>query len=223
MRKRGGPDWSSRLEHQIADTIRLAFAFNSFTRLPDVIAKLIAGSEVMPERVEQLALAVWEEQVDCALEDGVLTETESRELQAAMRALGIQAEGSPAYHRMVTALLEQGRELDRPRITTRRQARLDRFKVAIIGESQFQPWLCELTSSRVASIYAAATIEPEWKSGLLDLRAIRVQIHGQQVGFLSRCQATLYRRRYEHSSVLCEACISGGGDNLYGVWLDVRL
>ncbi len=108
------------------------------------------------------------------------------------------------------------------------------FTQAIVGESHYQRWLEEVTGGRTAEsaeCYAEAALVIE-HTNPHDQFAVRADVLGGTVGYLSRDDARAYRRWLAHShgrlaDAICPAVIRGGWDRNegrpgnYGVWLDL--
>lgn len=104
------------------------------------------------------------------------------------------------------------------------------FDLEIVGESHYQDSLKRITHGRsdvrhecTAELY----LEPNNK---YDPNAVRVDIDGKIVGYLSRDMATEMRRSLATAGlnkagqrVTINAVIVGGGDKFYGVWLDMEV
>lgn len=52
-----------------------------------------------------------------------------------------------------------------------------------------------------------------------DKNGVRVEIHGRQVGHLSRASAKAYRQQYGETVAGCQVGIFGGEGKHFGVWL----
>lgn len=105
------------------------------------------------------------------------------------------------------------------------------FPLGAVGESFCQSALESICGPRVPDghhVPAAATLLCE-NDNRYDSKAVRVEIRGQRVGYLSREHARLYRRKYGRRTVHCAGLIVGGWDRgggdagHFGVKLDIRL
>lgn len=105
------------------------------------------------------------------------------------------------------------------------------FPLGAVGESFCQSALESICGPRVPDghqVPAAATLICE-NDNRYDAKAVRVEMRGQRVGYLSREHARLYRRKYGHRTVHCAGLIVGGWDRgggdagHFGVRLDLRL
>jgi hypothetical protein len=110
------------------------------------------------------------------------------------------------------------------------------YRVEVVGESQYQDALEAICGGRTrdgAQNQVTATVVLE-DSNPYDENAVRVDISGRTVGYLSRQAAKTYRRRLKQvgasgQSVECSAVIRGGWDRgrndrgHFGVWLDLRI
>jgi len=108
-----------------------------------------------------------------------------------------------------------------------------RFRFAIVGESRYQKELENICGGRrkdgAEHITEAVLIAEDENPA--DRNAIRVDVRGRTVGYLSRQDAFLYRERVRVGSltscaIQCRAKVRGGwdrgGENRghFGVWLD---
>jgi hypothetical protein len=112
----------------------------------------------------------------------------------------------------------------------------DRFGLPIVGESNYQQALeavCGGRNEDGVDLVVDASLTPE-DSNPYDPQAVRVDIQGQKVGYLSRANARLFRKRQTEagqasSVVACKARVKGGWDRgaddrgQFGVWLNVSL
>lgn len=94
----------------------------------------------------------------------------------------------------------------------------------IVGESNYQPALRRL--AREAKSWAGIASLTLENTNPHDGQAVRVDIDGATVGYLSREDARTYRKRLLRYKVgpgphLVSARAHGGGDKNYGVWLDL--
>jgi HIRAN domain-containing protein len=108
------------------------------------------------------------------------------------------------------------------------------FQIEVVGESHYQGALQAVCGPRCPEgedRFVRATLVQE-DSNAHDPKAVRVDIQGQTVGYLSRETARLYRaqlRQAGHPGITagCAARIRGGWDRgggdrgHYGVWLDL--
>jgi HIRAN domain-containing protein len=108
------------------------------------------------------------------------------------------------------------------------------FQIEVVGESHYQGALQAVCGPRCPEgedRFVRATLVHE-DSNAHDPKAVRVDIQGQTVGYLSRETARLYRaqlRQAGHPGITagCAARIRGGWDRgggdqgHYGVWLDL--
>ena len=102
--------------------------------------------------------------------------------------------------------------------TSPRSAERGSFTVEVVGESNYQPALESICGGRSrdgAEKYVTATLVPE-DSNPYDENAVRVDIEGRTVGYLSRHAAKAYRKRLKTSGAPstrdCPAVIRGGWD-----------
>ena len=110
----------------------------------------------------------------------------------------------------------------------------DLFETEVVGESNYQPALeviCGGRKARSAEFYCEAALVLE-NSNPHDNKAVRIDINGKTVGYLSRRLAREYRQRlveagHPNLSGICKAVIRGGRDKgngeltYFGVWLDL--
>ena len=108
------------------------------------------------------------------------------------------------------------------------------YKVDIVGESNCQDALAKITGGKTpdgVNMFVTATLVVE-DSNPYDPMAVRIDIAGHTVGYLSREDAWQYRQRLEKSghpklTALCDAVIRGGWDRgrgdtgHFGVKLDL--
>lgn len=120
------------------------------------------------------------------------------------------------------------------RVETGRLSGPGLFEAPIVGESHYQTAierLCGGRSAESAEKYVDAVLVLE-DSNPHDSMAVRIDIDGTTVGYLSRADARSYRQRLQeagHSRLtgVCSAVIRGGWDRghsdkgHYGVWLDL--
>ncbi len=107
------------------------------------------------------------------------------------------------------------------------------FALPVVGESHYQDALESICGPRTRE-----SVEQEHTATLIledenqfDRNAVRVEIQGKQVGYLSREVAKLYRQQIKaggkpRARGECQAVIKGGWDRdgkkgSYGVWLDI--
>jgi hypothetical protein len=110
----------------------------------------------------------------------------------------------------------------------------DAFALPIVGESHYQDALQQICGPRTEEgteqrVEARLVLENENPH---DSMAVRVDINGMTVGYLSRDNARTYRRQlskagYGTDDAYCQAVIRGGWDRgegdsgFYGVYLDL--
>jgi hypothetical protein len=108
------------------------------------------------------------------------------------------------------------------------------YKVDVVGESNNQDALASITGGKTkegVNMFVKATLVVE-DSNPYDPMAVRIDIAGHTVGYLSREDAWQYRQRLEKAghpklTALCDAVIRGGWDRgrghtgLFGVKLDL--
>jgi hypothetical protein len=108
------------------------------------------------------------------------------------------------------------------------------FSLPIVGESKYQTnleWICGVRTENGEDRVVTATLILE-NSNPYDQNAVRVDIEGLTVGYLSRDLAKQYRARLQQAGhptlrSTCSANIRGGWDRgrrdkgHYGVWLDL--
>ncbi len=109
------------------------------------------------------------------------------------------------------------------------------FSVAIVGESHYQPAITAVCGPRTEEgvddleVEACLVLED---GNPYDSEAVRVDIRGRTVGYLSRAGARHYRKALAKLGVrpvtaYCQARIRGGWDRgeddqgFYGVYLDI--
>lgn len=226
-------------ERAIADAARIAFACGTLASLPTEAVRIAAPAGVAESRIGELLFYVWCEQVAEALADGVLTDDEASTLQQALYALELQelAVNTPAFARFEAALSDPAM---RPKPKKRRARRKKAaavvievsadgddqggFDVAAVGESHYQPALRAALAGRESRAHCDAALVPE-DSNEFDSQAVRVDVHGECVGYLNRSHARVYRQRYGARSVSCKGVLCGGdeGRPSIGIWLDVLL
>lgn len=108
---------------------------------------------------------------------------------------------------------------------------LGMFEFEVVGESNYQTAIEKLTSVNGGEALKALLIPED--NNRYDKKAIRVDINGMTVGYLSRQDATSFRRRLSQKNLSgqvtsCAARIYGGGktrdggEKSYGIWLDVK-
>jgi hypothetical protein len=107
---------------------------------------------------------------------------------------------------------------------------LDTYEVGAVGESSYQAALHRLATIHGTHIRVEAVLYPEL-GNKHDRNAVRVDIGGEAVGYLSRSDAASFRRRLTrlglNGPTKCGALIDGGfrlpegGTAFYGVKLDI--
>lgn len=107
------------------------------------------------------------------------------------------------------------------------------FALEVVGESYYQDALEQICGPRTRE-----SVEQEHTARLIlednnprDKNAVRVEIDGKHVGYLSREVAKTYRQQIKNGGMPnaigeCQALIKGGWDRdgkkgNYGVWLDI--
>ena len=109
----------------------------------------------------------------------------------------------------------------------------EKYALAIVGESHYQDALESIcgprTKDSVKQVHTATLVLEN--NNRYDKNAVRVEIQGKPVGYLSREVAVLYRQQIRAGGKPkaigeCQALIKGGWkrDNnvgAYGVWLDI--
>lgn len=99
----------------------------------------------------------------------------------------------------------------------------------VVGESHYRPALASITGNRILpglGMKAMAALVCE-NDNRFDTNAVRVDVRGKTVGYLSREDALDYRRRLRdagmgESTQWVAARIGGGGEGRhYGVYLDL--
>jgi hypothetical protein len=107
------------------------------------------------------------------------------------------------------------------------EERADGFWLEIVGEASYQRNLIKVAGPKhedSAQVFANATVAYE-DDNPHDPKAVRVDIDGLTVGYLSREKARRWRSRVKMRQVTCQAVIRGGWDRgggdhgNYGVWL----
>jgi hypothetical protein len=114
-----------------------------------------------------------------------------------------------------------------------RRAERGSFTIEVVGESSYQSALeriCGGCSENGVEKYVVATLVPE-DSNPYDENAVRVDIVGTTIGYLSRHAAKIYRKRLKEEPATtpreCRAVIRGGWDRgrddrgHFGVRLDL--
>lgn len=104
------------------------------------------------------------------------------------------------------------------------------YDLEIVGESNYQDALKRIAHGRGGvrlECRAEMYLESDNK---YDRNAVRVSIDGKTVGYLSREMAVEMRRSLgtagldkDGQRVTIDAIVVGGGDKLYGVWLDMEV
>jgi hypothetical protein len=104
-----------------------------------------------------------------------------------------------------------------------------RFRMPVVGESFCEGAFLEICGPRRPEGYdviVAAALIPE-NDNRHDPKAVRIEIEGKKVGYLSRSMARRYRMRFARRTVYCKARIVGGWDRgandtgNFGVRLDI--
>lgn len=104
-----------------------------------------------------------------------------------------------------------------------------RFRLPVVGESFHEPAFIAICGPRRPEGYdlvVDAVLIPE-NDNRHDTKAVRVEIKGKKVGYLSRAMARRYRMRFARRTVHCRAKIIGGWDRggsdtgHFGVRLDL--
>lgn len=106
-----------------------------------------------------------------------------------------------------------------------RQRGSGNFDVEVVGESHYQDALLRVAGSGEVRHPCEARLVLE-DGNPYDSQAVRVEIGGRTVGYLSRVDARRYRARVTDKGldVSCSAVIVGGGKGRsLGVWLDLPL
>jgi hypothetical protein len=99
------------------------------------------------------------------------------------------------------------------------------FAVAIAGESQYQIHLRSICGPGKVKHACRAVLRLEFDNQF-DPNAVRVEINGKPVGYLTRDYAPRYRHQVDITPEFdgtCDALIIGGGPgkDMVGVWLDL--
>lgn len=154
-----------------------------------------------------------------------------------MEALGILplvivGFGAWLLYRMFIKRRTTGSSRTRRTTRTTRAADGDGFAVEVVGESHYQRELESLVGGREedsAEEYVTAMLVPE-NSNPHDSKAVRVEVQGKTVGYLSRQDARQWRKVTGASSPQqCPAVIVGGWDRggtdqgHFGIRLDLAL
>lgn len=99
-----------------------------------------------------------------------------------------------------------------------------RCALAAVGESHYQPALRAVAGPGEVRHYCRATLVLE-SDNRYDKHAVRVDVEGRTVAYLSHDDAPRYRKqiaRYGNLQAECDAVIVGGGPSRsLGIWLDV--
>jgi hypothetical protein len=104
-----------------------------------------------------------------------------------------------------------------------------RFRMPVVGESFCEAAFLEICGPRTPLGYEKivdAVLIPE-SENRHDTKAVRIEVAGKKVGYLSRSMARRYRQRYGRRTVYCRAKIIGGWDRgsgdsgNFGVRLDL--
>lgn len=97
------------------------------------------------------------------------------------------------------------------------------YSQEVVGESNYQPALRAAAGSGYETRCVAAVILDDHNE--YDNNAIRIEVDGRTVGYLSREDAREYRREIKRtgqaSTIYVNAKIFGGGEKHYGIWLDL--
>lgn len=100
------------------------------------------------------------------------------------------------------------------------------FSVDVVGESNYQESISKIVDKpRYAQKTCNAALVME-NTNFFDCNAVRVDIDGRTVGYLRRAVAPVYRKLlaekgFINIEAVCRARIRGGGELMYGVWLDI--
>lgn len=115
--------------------------------------------------------------------------------------------------------------------TTQRKTlpRSGSYNFDIVGEASYQDTLDRLAGGKTDAgvhVQKLATLLME-KNNPFDANAVRVDIEGQTVGYLSRAHAQRFRKTINRSNCVCPALITGGWKRAgskgnYGVKLDFK-
>ncbi|XHS78567.1 HIRAN domain-containing protein [Burkholderiaceae bacterium UC74_6] len=101
------------------------------------------------------------------------------------------------------------------------------YSLEVVGEASYQKNIVAIAGPRgeqSAQIFVDAAVVRE-DANPHDSLAVRVDIGGSVVGYLSRASARRWRKTVDHQRVSCPAVIRGGWDRgnddrgNYGVWL----
>lgn len=104
-----------------------------------------------------------------------------------------------------------------------------RFRMPVVGESFNEISFLQICGPRRPEGYEMvvdAALIPE-NDNRYDTKAVRIEVKGKKVGYLSRAMARRYRMRYGRRTVYCRAKIIGGWDRgggdsgHFGVRLDL--
>lgn len=101
------------------------------------------------------------------------------------------------------------------------------FSLEVVGESNYQAALARVAGPKGRdSVNVVVTAEVIFEeSNPHDSYAVRVDVQGKTVGYLSRETARIWRKRVPSAQVTCSAVIRGGWDRgggdqgHYGIWL----
>ncbi|MBX9850113.1 MAG: HIRAN domain-containing protein [Rhodocyclaceae bacterium] len=101
------------------------------------------------------------------------------------------------------------------------------FEFEVVGESHYQQALSRIAQSSVDRTVVAVLIPEDQNK--YDKNAVRVDVDGMTVGYLSREDAKSFRRRLSQKQLsgkatLCGAQIYGGPlpEKSFGIWLDIK-
>lgn len=135
--------------------------------------------------------------------------------------------------RMFSAIVKGYRisERKRPDLFPRVVAGFGTFEVRVVGTAFHQQSLASICGDRrpdghLVKVMAVLKCED---TNHHDPQAVRVEIAGIRIGYLSRANARLFRRQFSRQEIHCDARISGGWDRggneagHFGVRLDLRL
>lgn len=99
----------------------------------------------------------------------------------------------------------------------------DDFALPIVGEASYQETLRRLARGRRVAYFDAHLVLED--NNPYDDQAVRVDINGKTVGYLSRAHARQYRQRLAEAGLsgeqVCRCKVVGGDSDRIGVWLDL--
>jgi len=110
----------------------------------------------------------------------------------------------------IVSVYRQGRHGKQPR----RTKQPDGFNVEVVGEASYQVNLLEICGAKQrdgVEKLVFAELVPE-DDNQHDKMAVRVDVDGKTVGYLSRPDARSYRDQYDDDQTRCAAVIVGGWD-----------